>query len=285
MTKSKELQTTSETKEVMVTPSQELIDQARANMPTAEGFQRIQLPRLGMYSQDKTEGKGKAMKVIAEAGQFYIEKETDELNEDGKKVWVKEEIGTSFEGTVAFYRKQLSMYDSATEKYTNSPIYDNDEEEIPLFCDKKEVMRGTPKHLKQVYAYTGEDGKKKSKLQDNKVLYVLYNGEAYQMSIKGTSMYSFLTYTRSVVPPVVHTLFSSEEKSSGATTWNMMTFKTIRELSADEVEKVIELQNQIKFSIKAEKDYYASLNTDVVEDQDWAPDAPKVAVLGDGQTF
>lgn len=270
------------TKEISTQASQELIDQAKGNMPVDNTFQRILLPRLGMFSQDQTEGKGKAMKVTSEAGTFYIERETDELNENGKKIWVKDELGKSLEGTIIFSRKQLSMYDNATEKYTNSPIYDNDDEVVPLFCDKKEVAKGLPKDLKAIHAFIDpKDNKKKSKLQDNKILYILYKGSMYQMSIKGTSMFSFLTYTRSVIPPVVLTEFNSESKQNGATEWNMMTFKTLRPLDANEVAEVISLQNVIKSSLKAEKDYFASLNTDVEESkEDWSRDT-----LKDGKEF
>lgn len=255
-------------KEIITQPSQELINQVSGNMPANDSFQRILLPRLGMFSQDQTEGKGKSMKVTNEAGEFYIEKETDELNEEGKKIWKKESIGTSIEGTVVFYRKQLSMYDQATEKYTSSPIYDADDELIPLFCEKKQTNKGLPKDLKALYAFTSEDGKKKSKLQDNKILYVLYKGEMYQMALKGTSMYSFMAYLRQAIPPTVLTTFNSEPKTNGSTEWNMMTFKTVRTLDNDEITHVLELQEQIKNSIKAEKSYFASLNTDIETDEE-----------------
>lgn len=233
--------------------------QLREQFPVEQSFQRVNLPRLGMFSQDKTEGKGKSMQVVAEAGVFYIERESDEVDENGKKVWKKEELGTEIEGTVVFYRKQLSMYDQSTEKYTNSPIYDNDDEVVPLFCERKEIARGLPKHLKAAYAYE-DNGKQKSKLQENRVLHVLCNGEIYQMSLKGTSMYSFLTYARKSVPPTCLTRFSSEPQKNGATEWNMMTFTTVRPLDGEEINVMLGHQNNIKDAIKAEKEYFASVN-------------------------
>lgn len=282
---------TKQTKELATIP-QELIDAVKNNTPTQDSFQRIMLPRIGMYSQDKTEGKGKSMTVVAEAGMFYIEKETDELNDEGKKIWAKEEIGTSIEATILYNRKKLSMYDMDTEKYTSSPVYDEDTDMIPLFCDKKEINKGLPKDLKALYKFTAEDGKVKSKLQDNKILYVLYKDELYELSIKSTSMFSYMAYTRSVTPSLVLTTISSEPQQKGSTEWNMMTFKTIRPLDVEELTHVLDLQNGIKAGIKAEKDYFASMNIDAptastsIETEDWSPDLPKVEVKGiDGAKF
>ncbi len=265
----------------ITTIDQELIDAVKNNMPMENSFQRLLLPRLGMFSQDKTEGKGKAMKVVNEAGTFYIERETDEINDAGKKVWKKEEIGKSLEATVVFYRRQLSMYDNDTNKYTSSPIYDNDEEIIPLFCDRKEVEKGNAKELKAKYKFIDpKTGKTKSKLEDNKILYVLYQGELYQMTIKGTSMFSFMTYVRSITPPTVLTGFDSEAKKSGVTEWNMMNFKTLRTLNTEELTSVVSFQNQIKFAISSERAYFASINTDVetsvIDEDDWKADLPEV---------
>ncbi len=255
---------------------QSLVEQAKANMPADTSFNRVVLPRLSMFSMDQTEGKGKAMKVVAEAGTYYIERASDETDADGKKIYVKTEIGKNLQATVVYFRRQLSLYDEGTLKYTNSPIYDLDTDVVPLFSNKKEVARGTPKDLKKIYAYVDpKDGKTKSKLQDQKILYVLYEGEMYQMTLKGTSMYSWMTYSRSIIAPVLLTEFSSEEKENGSTEWNMCTFKTVRPLDNDEIQTVLSIQADIKSGIKAEKDYFASLNTDVIQDAPiWDPNAP-----------
>ena len=107
------------------------------------------------------------------------------------------------------------------------------------------------------------------------------------MSLKGTSMYSFMTYLRSAIPPTVATSFNSEEKESGATNWNMMTFKTIRQLDNEEVEKVLGIQQDIKNSIAAEKSYYASLNTDVEQEsaEDREMRTAESLLLGDKKEF
>lgn len=278
-------------KELTTEVSKDLLAEAAGNMPTDNSFQRIILPRIGMFTQDQTEGKGKSMVVTAEAGTFYIDAESEETNDEGKKVWTKTELGKEIEATIIYHRKKLSYWDSSAQEFTSSPIYDEDTDIIPLFKARKEIAKGTPKELKKDYMYVDpRDGKNKSKLQDMVVLYVLYAGNVYQCEIKGTSMWAFKTYSRGVVPPVVLTKFTSEYKESGSINWNQMKFTTLRKLTEEELVEVVNLQKMIKSSIKAEKDYFASLNTDVPMDdvqteEDWSPDLPKVKVevLSDGQ--
>ena len=286
----------SESTEITTEVSKDLLAEAAGNMPTDSSFQRIILPRIGLHTKDETEGKGKAMVVTEEAGTYYIESESEETNDAGKKVWKKTAIGKEFEATVIYYRKKLTLYDSKEKKYTNSPIYDNDTDIVPLFKDKREIARGTPAELKNRKEYVYKDertGKTKSHLDDMKVLYILYKGNIYQSEIKRSSMWAFNAYTRGVVPPVVLTHFSSEYKDSGSVEWNQMAFKTLRKLTSEEVVEVVGLQNMIKSSIKAEKDYFASLNTDVPSESSSMLDPNEVAgdlvlpevkvqVLGDG---
>lgn len=243
---------------------QQAIEMLKSMYPVERGFNRILLPRLGMVSQDQTEGKGKAMKVVTVAGTFFTEKQNEEEteNEDGKMVkeWNKEEIGDSIEGIILFHRKQLKMYDEATEKYTSSSVFDTEEENIILFCDKKEVARGLAKDLKEKYLYTDKTGKVKSALEENRILYVLYENEVYQMNLRGSSMYSFMKYTGKIFPPAVVTSFSSEPKEKGEIEWNQMTFAVKRALDNDELADVVERVQGIKDGIAMEKGYYAQQN-------------------------
>lgn len=228
------------------------------SFPVEPGFQRIQLPRLGMFSQDVTEGKGKNTKVVSEAGTFYTDKQTEDTDENGKKIWNKEELGTTISGVILFQRKQLKMYDGDTQLYTSSGVYDTDNDMLKLWCDKKEVASGTAKELKAKYEYKAEDGKTKSKLEENRILYVLFEGEIYQMNLRGSSMYSFLTYSRKVNPPQVVTRFSSEAKEKGTISWNMMTFEVDREITGAEFEQVVGHIESIKNGIAVEKAFFAS---------------------------
>ena len=224
--------------------------------PQEQGFTRISLPRLGMYSQDKFEGKGKSAVLVKEAGMFYTE--VPPAEKDGE--WTKKELGTSMEGIVLYHRKQLSYYDNATEKYTSSPIYDTPEDVVPLFMDGKEVQRGTPAELKAKYAYTDpDDGKVKSKLEDMRVLYILKDDQVYQMTIRGSSMWAFSKYAKSCLVSSVLTRFNSEAKENGSIAWNQMTFDAVREITPDEASVVIDNLQKITTSIADEKAYFASL--------------------------
>lgn len=237
--------------------------------PVNEGFQRTFLPRLGMFSQDRFEGKGKAAKLTQEAGMFYTEKQTEEEDENGKKIWEKTELGTEIEGIIVFQRKALRYYDSKLEQYTSSPIFDSNDDIVPLFCNKQEVARGTPAELKARPEYRFEkDGKIKSKLEDNKVLYVLYDGELYQMTLRGSSMYSYMSYTKTGNPSTVITKFNSEPKEKGEIEWNQMTFIKVRDLNQKEAEEVIAKQQEIMSGINEEKRYFASISGEPVAKKD-----------------
>lgn len=225
--------------------------------PVEQNNYKIILPRLGFISQDKTEGKGKAMKVVAEAGVFFFEVQSDE-EVDGVKKWNKTEIGTEVEGIILFARKQLRMYDSKTEKFTSSPVYDSDSEVVPLFCDKVEVGRGTPKELQAQYEYLDENGKTRSRLEETRVLYIKVADTVYQLNLRGSSMYSFLTYSRKTLPPSVITVLNSEAKEKGTIQWNQITFTEKRKLTQDEAVGIVAEVQDIKNTIASEKAQYVT---------------------------
>lgn len=253
---------TKKSTEVANVISEEALSLLRDSYPVEASFTRILLPRLGMLSQDVTKGKGKDLKVVQEAGLFFIDRQSDEEDEDGKKVWKKEELGNTINGIILFQRKQLRFYNSDTEVYTSSPVYDTEDQVLPLFRDKAEVDRGTPAELKSRKEYQGVSAKGKpiSKLEDNRILYVLYKDEVFQMNLRGTSMYSFLSYGRKVLPPSVLTCFNSEAKEAGSIKWNQMTFESLRPITNEEAEIVLEKVKDIREGIEQEKAYYSSQN-------------------------
>jgi len=224
--------------------------------PVEQSFVRIHLPRLGLVSQDKHEGRGKNAVLVAEAGMFYTEQKTDELDENGKAVYAKTDLGSEIEGVIVFQRKQLRFYDEANQEYTSSPIYDSNEELVPLFKNKVEIARNTPDNLKKMYPGLTRLGKPTSKLNEDRILYVVMGEDLYQMNLHGTSMYAFLDYARKNPIPTVVTDFGSEAKEAGATNWNQMTFKVKRRITPEEAQIVLAFQAQIKEAIAAEKAYY-----------------------------
>lgn len=255
------------TKALATRMSEDTLAELREAYPVEQGMQRIILPRISMASQDKTEGKGKAMKVITEAGTFFTEHQTDEEDENGKKVWEKSELGMGFEGTILFQRKQLRMFDEATEEFSSTPVYDSEDEVLPLFRDKKEVERGTPAELKALYQYKDErTGKMKSKLEDNRILYILAQlgddeePKVYQLNLRGSSMYAFLTYAKKVLPPTVVTAFGSEAKEKGSIAWNQMTFEAVKPLSEKEGKEVVAKVKEIRLAVSLEKGQYVAKN-------------------------
>jgi hypothetical protein len=272
--------------------SQELTTelQGESYLPKENTFIRKTFPRISFTSQDKTEGKGKSMTVVEEAGTFFIEKPTDETNEQGKKIWSHDEIGKSFEGVIFFTRKKLSYYDQAAGKFISSSMYDQDTDEIVLWQDGKQLAKGTKAELQAPYMFTKEDGKKSCKLAENKILYVYYNGEVYEFTIKGTSMFEYSAYYKqwNGEPNKNLTLISSVEAENGATRWNKTTYTRVRQLTQEEWDITRGLAREMIEGIAEEKAYFASMNTDVptltaAVEEDWSPDLPKVkVVLGDG---
>lgn len=258
-------------KELTTKLSAEQMEMLENSYPVESTFNRILLPRLGMVSQDVTEGKGKAMKVVTEAGTFFTELQTDEIDEDtGKKVWTKTELGTEIEGIILYERKQLRFYDSANENYTSSPIYDSEDQVVLLFCDKQEVARGTPAELKALPQFQGltAKGKATSKLEENRILYVLMDEVVYQMTLRGSSMYSFLNYKKEVKPNTVVTKMGSEAKENGAIAWNQMTFEAVRAIASKEFDVVMGHITEITNAVKMEQAFYNKKDSEVVKGDD-----------------
>ena len=270
---------------VAVKASDAILEALRNEFPAEQGFTRVQLPRLGMFSQhveeevkDKKTGK-KRIDIISEAGTFYVDRQSDEADEDGKKPYQKTDIEGEIDGIIIFQRRQLRHYDEATEEYTSSPIFDFDEDVVTLFKNKKEVGKGTPAELKALQKFqVTKDGKTKSTLEENKILYVLYNDELFQMNLRGSSMYSYKTYSKELgaqdkAPSVVLTHFSSEECEKGDIKWNKMIFTAKRDLSQSECEAVFEKVKELKAGIAEERSFFASKEAKKSEEDEAAEKA------------
>ena len=264
--------------EIVNQVSAEQLAELKALNPQGDSFQRINVPRLGMLAKDLTEesgtGKSKKIEVIQPAGAFYIERES--TDEDGKRVWNKEFIdGDNIDVLVAYNRKQLSMWDEGNKVFTNSPIYDEDTQILPLWKGREEVARATPKELQALYPALTAKGKPTSSLKEVKILYVIYKDEIYQMDLSQSSKFEFLTYVKGVHPSTVVTNISSKEQTHGSNTYNVMVFKNAGTVNMEQYEAIKDTATMIKESIEAEKAYYAKFNTDVpVEakvEEDWSP--------------
>lgn len=247
-------------------PSKEVLDALAIYFPADEGFTNISLPRISFVSQDVVEetgtGRSKQIKVVVPGGTFYQEKqEVDEngkpvLNDEGKPSWIKTEIGDAIDLQVIFQRKQLKYFDQPSKSFVSSNVFDDNEEIVKLYANKAEIASGTPAELKKSYEFEDKrTNKVKSALEDNRVLYVLFEGELHQLNLRGTSMYAWLTYARSVrpSPPAVITHIESEYKESGSINWNQMVFTALRDATAEEAQKAAEDMRELIATIEERK--------------------------------
>lgn len=258
--------------------SAELVAALGNSFPVEEGFTSVALPRITFVSQDKTEkvkGKDGKTKVnlITAAGTFFREsqKKDDDgklvLDEDtGKPIWDTDELGSEVDLDIVFQRKQLKYYDKGTGAFTSSNVYDENEEEVVLYTNRTEVKRGKPADLKKDYEFKDENGKVKTALEDNRVLYVLYKPEGeeqasmHQMNLRGSSMYAFMTYARQCRPnvPAVITHITSEPKKNGSNEWNQMVFEAARPISNDEAKFAAESIAELVGSIAERKSRFSA---------------------------
>jgi hypothetical protein len=222
---------------------------------------RLSFPRLEMLSKDLTEetgtGKNKKIKVIEAAGTFFTEKDEGETDKDGKKKWTRTYITEAeIEVIIFFFRKQLRKFDSSLNKFISTPIFDSKDQVLPLYLDKQVIKRGTMEELQALYPALTQKGKPTSDLKEETILYVIYEGEKYQMRLSVSGGYNFKTYKRSVNPSSVVTILGSEEGEFGSNTYSKVTFRKDRAINGDEFPLVIEGQNEIKEQVESDEAYY-----------------------------
>lgn len=242
--------------------SEEQLALLNDSYPIEESSNRLTLPRFGMLSKDIVEesgtGKNKKIKVIQPAGTFFTEKDTGEVDEDGKKVWTKTFIEDIEEVDViiAYHRRQLRKFDSSLEKYISSPVFDNAEQVIPLYLDKQVIKRGTQAELQALYPALTQKGKHTSDLKEECILYVVYEGELYQMNLSQSSKWEFKTYARGFNPSTVITTLGSVEDTFGTNVYRKVTFTKGRQINSDEFNTVIESQTAIKEVVESDSKMY-----------------------------
>lgn len=236
--------------------NQEQIDALNEAFPVTGESNRVSLPRFGMLSKDITEvsgtGKNKKVNIIQSAGSFYTEKDEGEVDpETGKKVWTKNFIdGETVDVIIAFHRRQLRMYDASLEKFYSTPVFDNATQVLPLYLDKQVVMRGTQLELQAKFPHRTLKGKPSSKLKEETILYVVYEGEMYQMNLSQSSKWTFKDYARQGNPSLTITTLGSIEDTFGDNTFSKVTFTKGRMISSEEFEIVSEGQNALKETVE-----------------------------------
>ncbi len=234
--------------------------------PVEISHNKQSFPRLGMISKDVLEetgkGKTKKIKLIQAAGSFYTEKESDEVktDEDGKvkKVWNKEFFdGETIEAVILYKRRQLRFYDASLEKFISSPIYDDKDQVISLFLDKRVIARGTPAELQKLYPSKTAKGKDSSKLKETYILYLLIDGVTYQWNLTESSKYAFLDYTRAVPnPSTVITEIGSIEETFGTNTYRKATFTSKGLIDSKVFDTVVAQQATIKEYVESDRKFF-----------------------------
>lgn len=222
------------------------------SFPVSNDESRIIYPRFGMLGKDVVEvsgaGKNKKVTVLQAAGSFYTEKDEGEINEEtGKKKWTKTFIdGETVDIIISFQRKQLRMYDQSLKKYYNSQIFDDSNQFLSLFLDRQVVKKGTQKELQAMFPTLTQKGKPSSKLEEEIILYVIYEGETYQMNVPKSAKWDFKDYAKLGNPSACITTLGSIEETKGDNTYSKVTFKKGRTIDRDEFEKVRENQTTLE---------------------------------------
>lgn len=272
----------SKTKNEVSVVSEEELALLRESFPIIEGGKRVVLPILGMLSKDLTEesgtGKKKTIKVIEAAGTFFKNYDTgdEETGEDGKvkKIWKKDYLGEEIDVIIVFHRRQLRIFDSSLNKFISSPVYDTADQVIPLFLDGREIARGNQEQLQALYPAVSEKGKKTSKLKEEKILYVLYENEMYQVKLTTSSKWAFQDYARKVGPATVVTKIGSIEETFGTNTYRKMTFTNKRLINASELKLIKENQTGLKETVESDRVFFlnrASIESKADKDFDALP--------------
>ncbi len=244
--------------EVALALTEEQLAVLNQNFPvSADDSNRLTLPKFGMLAKDLIEetgtGKNKQIKVIQAAGTFYTERDLDETNEAGKKVWTKEFIeDETVDVVIVFFRHQLRRYDSSLDKFISTPIYDTPDQVLPLYLDKQVIKRGNEKELQALYPKLTVKGKPSSSLEKKTILYVVYKEELYQFDLSVSSGWEFSGYRRKVNPATVVTTLSSKEETNGSNTYRKVLFANIRAINATEFEKVASNQETIKSQVESD---------------------------------
>lgn len=240
---------TEETQAVANTASEETLAILKNEVPVETSFTKTYLPRIVFNAKTKLDENEN---VLRKAGTFIIQRKKGEE-------WEEEVIGTELEANFIFHRRQLRYYDEKAEQYISSPVYgpDNiDTEIIPLFQDRHKIDEGTEKELQA--KYPPKEGRKTSSLEDERVLFVLYKGGLFNLSVKGGSKWAFMKFARDVMVAGHLVQVTSEDMEKGSNKWKQMKFSSVRPVTEEEAREILSRVQEIKAAIAAEKAYYAT---------------------------
>jgi hypothetical protein len=219
-----------------------------------DSYVKTILPQITFKAKAVLDDAGE--KVVIKAGTFMLKVRSEE-QKDGKYEYTETALGDKVKLNVLFERYRLSFYDSSNEAYVSSPIFDSKDEIVKLFSNGKQIASGTVAELQALPEYTvEEDGKKKCKLQLQKVLYVFHDGQVKEMAMSLGNGYVWRKFKQENVAVAIHIEISSEKTENGGNKYNQMVFKNAGWLSEEEAERNLALVEDIKKGIESEKAYY-----------------------------
>lgn len=239
---------------------------------TEDSYVKVTLPQIRFKAKAVLDDAGES--VILKAGTFVLVKRSDEKDEHDKYTYEETPVGTSVTADVLYERYRLSYYDAANNAYVSSPVFDDTKEIVKLFSGGKEYASGTVAELQAMPDFTiEEDGKKKCKLQLQKVLYMVYNGELHEMTLSLSNGFAWRKYKQDTMVPLVHTIFDSKKTEHGGNKYNELTYTAGEYLTEEEATANLTLVNDIKTGIEAEKAFFGKAQ------------APAMTALPSGDDF
>ena len=251
----------SKNNEIVTIEAGSALDRLRNAYPqhAEDSYVKTVLPQITFKAKAVLDESGE--KVAIKAGTF-MGKVRSEDQKDGKYEYTETPLGTSININVLFERYKLSYYDSANEAYVSSPIFDSKEEIIKLFSAGKLVASGTVAELQSLPEYiVEEDGKKKCKLQLQKVLYVFHDSVVKELTMSLGNGYAWRKFKQENIVPAIHIEVDSKKTENGGNKYNEMTFKNTGWLTEEEAQRNLNLVEDIKNGIKAEKEFYGQAQT------------------------
>ncbi len=250
------------------------LEALRASYPqhAEDSYVKVTLPQIRFKAKAVLDEAQE--NVVLKAGTFVLVKRSEEKDANDKYTFEEAPIGMSVTADVLYERYRLSYYDSANNAYVSSPVFDDTKEVIKLFSGGKEYASGTVAELQAMPEFTiEEDGKKKCKLQLQKVLYMVYNGELHEMTLSLSNGFAWRKYKQENMVPLVHTVFDSKKTEHGGNKYNELTYTVGGYLTEEEALENLTLVNEIKSGIEAEKAFFGKAQ------------APAMTALPSGDDF
>ena len=248
--------------ELSTNTGNEALDRLRQNYPqhVEDNYEKVVLPQIRFKAKAVLDDDDK---VVTKAGTFVKVVRSEEQNAEGKYDYNEDVIGQSLAVNVLYERYKLTYYDSADNSYVQSPVFDEKTDVTKLFQNGKEIASGTSAELQALPQFAfEEDGKKKSRLQLLKVLYVYYDGALHETTLSRGNGYGFSNWKRDLrnkegkVPAEVELKITSQKTEHGGNKYNEMVFTTGDTLSNEDLTRNADLIEEMRQSIAAEKAFY-----------------------------